>query len=227
MVEGRLDLARRFENSAAVVIDECHRMASRFLGASRRSQTFEESPAIWTACLSATLLGNHGLDALAFHDERRASLFMSPVFTAAMSEVIRRERTRTATSPLPAAAIATARSGMPMPFPEVPARQPPTSPEGGPKDRETAWSGVAISADAQRELATALAPCVCRRTRACIGESPQPGDHRFPLVRGLRVAPRLTWHQRQVIAEVVELGGRISGGRSCRRPSSRGSARRG
>ena len=88
-----MNLTRRFEQSAAVVIDECHRMTSRFLGDSRRSETFEESPAIWSACLSATLLGNHGLDALlAF--QRRASVFMSPAFTAKMNAVIQNERTR-------------------------------------------------------------------------------------------------------------------------------------
>lgn len=202
------DLERRFEHSAAVVIDECHRMSSRFLGASRRSETFEESPAIWSACLSATLLGNHGLDSLLAFHERRASLFMSPAFTAKMNAVIANERTRSA-------GFDDLEIGVTGQLPGIPAVG---TDFGRGKDRKRGKGGgdvggLVISAEAQRDLAAVLAPIVCRRNRACIGESGTPGDLRYPLVSQFREAPKLTKRQRAIIAEIVEQVGRISGGR--------------
>ena len=200
------DLERRFEQSAAVVIDECHRMSSRFLGASRRSETFEESPAIWSACLSATLLGNHGLDSLLAFHERRASLFMSPVFTGKMNAVIHNERGRSA-------AFDDLEIGVTGQLPGIPAGSDPWR-----KDRKTGGQngnsdGLVISPQAQADLANVLAPIVCRRNRACIGESGTPGDHRYPLVSAFRETPKLRKRQREIIAEIVEQVGRISGGR--------------
>lgn len=62
---------RMIRSSASMIVDESHRMSSRYLAPSARSLVFEQSPAIWTACLSATLMGNQGLDGLlAFHEKR-------------------------------------------------------------------------------------------------------------------------------------------------------------
>lgn len=201
------DLERRFEQSAAVVIDECHRMSSRFLGASRRSETFEESPAIWSACLSATLLGNHGLDSLLAFHERRASLFMSPVFTEKMNAVIRNERTRSAGFDDLEIGVTGQLPGIPAAAPYFRGKDRKRGNGGGNVD------GLVISPEAQRDLAAVLAPIVCRRNRACIGESGTLGDHRYPLVSAFREAPKLGKRQRAIIAEIVEQVGKISGGR--------------
>ena len=73
--------------------------------------------------------------------------------------------------------------------------------------------GLVISPEAQADLANVLAPIVCRRARACIGESGTPGDHRYPLVSAVRETPKLRKRQREIIAEIVAQVGRISGGR--------------
>lgn len=71
------EIKRLFLNSAACIIDDSHRFASRWLSPSIRSRNLEESPSIWTACLSATLLGNRGLDGLMAFHEKRDSIYMS------------------------------------------------------------------------------------------------------------------------------------------------------
>ncbi len=53
------EVNRAVRSSASMIVDESHRLSSRYLAPSARSLVFERSPAIWTACLSATLMGNH------------------------------------------------------------------------------------------------------------------------------------------------------------------------
>ncbi|TDA70132.1 hypothetical protein, partial [Halomonas marinisediminis] len=61
---------------------------------SARSLVFERSPAIWTACWSATLMGNQGLDGLLAFHEKRASIYVPPPITEQINQHMAKVRKR-------------------------------------------------------------------------------------------------------------------------------------
>ncbi|MEH7830493.1 hypothetical protein [Gemmobacter denitrificans] len=85
---------RDVRSAAGMIVDESHRLSSRFLAPSNRSLVFERTPAIWTACLSATLMGNQGLDGLLAFHEKRASIYVPPVITEQINAHFSRVRER-------------------------------------------------------------------------------------------------------------------------------------
>ncbi len=86
---------RAVRSAAGMIVDESHRLSSRFLApSSNRSWSFERTPAIWTACLSATLMGNQGLDGLLAFHEKRASIYVPPVITEQINAHFSRVRER-------------------------------------------------------------------------------------------------------------------------------------
>ena len=74
--------------AAALIVDEAHNFATRWRHESARARQFETVPAVWTACLSATLAGNHGTDTILTMHERRAALNMTPDFVGRMNELL-------------------------------------------------------------------------------------------------------------------------------------------
>ncbi|MBB5516170.1 hypothetical protein FHS89_002196 [Rubricella aquisinus] len=88
------EINRGVRSSASMIVDESHRLNSRYLAPSRRSLVFEQSPAIWTSCLSATLMGNQGLDGLLAFHERRASIYVPPEITSRINDNLKRGRER-------------------------------------------------------------------------------------------------------------------------------------
>ena len=149
---------RLFSNSTAAIVDECHRMNSRWSNPSIRSRTFDESPAVWSACLSATLLGNQGVDSLVAFHENRASLYMSDEFSKRMSATFREEL------------VSGGHGYHEDLFGDI-----------TPVQKARADRGRQLSAEAKDKLSSALAPFVCRRTRNCIGESAdRTGNARYP-----------------------------------------------
>ena len=88
------EINRAVRSSASMIVDESHRLSSRYLAPSARSLVFERSPAIWTACLSATLMGNQGLDGLLAFHEKRASIYVPPVITDQINQHMAKVRAR-------------------------------------------------------------------------------------------------------------------------------------
>ena len=80
--------------AAAMVVDEAHNFASRWRQDSARARRFETVPALWTACLSATLVGNHGIDTILTLQERRAAPNMTDSFRQRMDELMEVEWNR-------------------------------------------------------------------------------------------------------------------------------------
>ncbi len=76
------------ERAAAYIVDESHRVASRFEGSSKQSQAMEEAPPAWTVFLSATPLGNHDIDTLTYFQEKRASIFAPPDYVKSMKDLL-------------------------------------------------------------------------------------------------------------------------------------------
>ena len=81
-------------NAAAMVVDEAHNFATRWRQDSARARRFETVPALWTACLSATLVGNHGIDTILTLQERRAAPNMTDSFRQRMDELMEVEWNR-------------------------------------------------------------------------------------------------------------------------------------
>ena len=203
------EVKRHFLNSAACIIDESHRFASRWLSPSTRSRNLEESPSIWTACLSATLLGNRGLDGLMAFHEKRASIYMSSEFAAEVTQIIEREQSR-----------------------EIERRKAlePDCMEQENSNLFDMLDGENVSAEkvikgtpdnqpkissyeAQVELSRSLAPFVCRRERHCIGESRDRSQKfSYPEIKSVRCNTQLTERQKEIIEEITSLTGQISQG---------------
>lgn len=80
--------------AAALIVDEAHNFATRWRHESARARRFETVPALWTACLSATLVGNHGTDTILTMQERRASPNMTREFAERMDNLIEDESSR-------------------------------------------------------------------------------------------------------------------------------------
>ena len=189
--EAMVNQAKRlFRNSTAAIVDECHRMNSRWSNPSRRSRTFDESPAVWSACLSATLLGNQGVDSLVAFHENRASLYMSDEFAKSMSATFHEE-------------LLSGGHGYHKDlFGNI-----------RPFQNAKADRGRQLSAKAKDKLSSALAPFVCRRTRHCIGESADRARNtRYPLSESPEVIDNGNQHGRhRIIKRIADLADGIAG----------------
>ena len=198
-------------SAAAMIVDESHRLSSRSLAPSARSIVFERAPAIWTACLSATLMGNQGLDGLLAFHERRASIYVPPAITDRINEHMEKVRRRGAllrdlderNRRIEAQRV----QGDLFDTPET------LQAEVDSLERRIETEGLELPA-LQAGLADALAPYVVRRQRACIGESPHRdrGAFSYPLIRSLRCDSRLNEQQARIIKRIKELAGAITTG---------------
>lgn len=193
------EINRAVRSAASMIVDESHRLSSRFLAPSNRSRVFERTPAIWTACLSATLMGNQGLDGLLAFHEKRASIYVPPGITDQINAHFGRVRERGAL----VAQLALQKRKI-----EEQQRQGDLfETENELQDRIEALERTVEARGLQlrtlqAELADALAPYVVRRQRACIGESPRrdQGAFVYPTVRSTVVDAQLTLEQRKVVA---------------------------
>lgn len=205
------EINRAVRLSASMIVDESHRLSSRYLAPSARSLVFERSPAIWTACLSATLMGNQGLDGLLAFHEKRASIYVPPLITDQINQHMAKVR---------------ARGELVRRLDQVNRRIEAQGvqedlfhsaeilrEEVGAIEHRLEADGLQISA-LQEGLADALAPYVVRRQRACIGESAnrKSGAFVYPLTRSHREDTALTDQQRQIIARIKTLAECITTG---------------
>ena len=202
---------RSIRSSAAMIVDESHRMSSRYLAPSARSLVFEQSPAIWTACLSATLMGNQGLDGLLAFHEKRSSIYVPPQITAAinahMDKVRRRTHLLRSLQELEDRLAAREVQGDLF--------ESPKALSEAIENTRTAISKEGLEPRAiQEDLASSLAPFVVRRQRACIGESPERNNGRFtyPTIKMDRRDTKLTPKQSEIIARIKVLAEAITTG---------------
>ncbi|MGI3211851.1 phospholipase D family protein [Roseovarius tibetensis] len=207
-----LELINRAVRSAAsMIVDESHRLSSRFLAPSNRSQVFERTPAIWTACLSATLMGNQGLDGLLAFHEKRASIYVPPVITNQINVHFNRVRER--------AALVTELAVQKRRIEERQRQADMFETESDLQgkievlERTVEESGLQLRT-LQAELAEALAPYVVRRQRDCIGESARrdTGSFKYPTIKSERRDAELTSEQQEVITRIKDLAEAITTG---------------
>ena len=204
---------RSARSSASMIVDESHRLNSRYLAPSKRSLVFEQSPAIWTSCLSATLMGNQGLDGLLAFHERRASIYVPPEITARINENLKRGRER-------ASELGKLRAlrqnyddrqglGMDDMFHCQADLARPI------EEAEIRLKGKRLD---QREIladmAEAFAPYVVRRQRHCVGESKRRGPdiYAYPEIESIRIDADLTSGQSAILDEIRTLAESISTG---------------
>ncbi|WP_434054907.1 MAG: hypothetical protein RDA78_08590 [Roseibium sp.] len=207
------EINRGARSSASVIVDESHRLNSRYLAPSRRSLVFEQSPAIWTSCLSATLMGNQGLDGLLAFHERRASIYVPPEITARINENLRRGRERASElnelRALRQNFEDRRRTGMDDMFLSEADLAKPI------EQAEKRLAGKRLDPrEIQADMAYALAPYVVRRQRHCVGESKERGPDIFayPETESIRIDADLTPEQSNILDEIRELAESISTG---------------
>ncbi len=205
------EINRAVRSSASMIVDESHRLSSRYLTPSARSLVFERSPAIWTACLSATLMGNQGLDGLLAFHEKRASIYVPPAITDQINQHMEkvRERGRLVRHLDEANRRIEAQSVQGDLFDSAETLQR----EVNHLERTLETRGLQISA-LQEGLADALAPYVVRRQRDCIGESPdrKTGAFVYPTIRSHRRDTVLDAQQRLIIERIKTLAECITTG---------------
>lgn len=207
-----LEVINRVVRSAAgMIVDESHRLSSRFLAPSNRSKVFERTPAIWTACLSATLMGNQGLDGLLAFHEKRASIYVPPAITDQINAHFRRVRER--------AALVADLAAQKRKIEERQRQGDLFETQSDLQDRVEALERTVEEKrlqlrTLQSELADALAPYVVRRQRDCIGESPRrnDGSFKYPTIKSERRDTQLTQEQQQVISRIKALAEAITTG---------------
>jgi len=205
------EINRAVRSSASMIVDESHRLSSRYLAPSARSLVFERSPAIWTACLSATLMGNQGLDGLLAFHEKRASIYVPPVITDQINQHMAKVRARgELTRHLDQINRRIEAQGLQD---DLFDSAETLKEEVNVTERRLETEGLQISA-LQEGLADALAPYVVRRQRACIGESAnrKSGAFVYPTTRSHREDTALTDQQRQIIARIKTLAECITTG---------------
>ncbi len=205
------EINRIVRSTAAMIVDESHRLSSRYLAPSARSLVFERSPAIWTACLSATLMGNQGLDGLLAFHEKRASIYVPPVITdqinAHMAKV--RERGRLIKD------LDEKKRRIDTQRVQGDLFETTASLQRDLEQLEARLDGDGLHLRAlQQGLADVLAPYVVRRQRACIGESEQrrTGAFVYPTTRSHRQDVALDERQRRIIARIKTLAESITTG---------------
>lgn len=212
--EHELEVINRAVRSAAsMIVDESHRLSSRFLAPSNRSQVFERTPAIWTACLSATLMGNQGLDGLLAFHEKRASIYVPPAITDQINLHFNRVRQR--------GQLFTELAMQKRRFEE---RQRQRQEDFFETESDLQGKIEALERTVeekglhlkmlQAELADALAPYVVRRQRDCVGESSQRkgASFKYPIIQSARRDAQLTEEQQWVFARIKELAEAITTG---------------
>ncbi|MCA0929758.1 phospholipase D family protein [Ruegeria profundi] len=212
-LEELAEINRDARSSASMIVDESHRLNSRYLAPSRRSLVFEQSPAIWTSCLSATLMGNQGLDGLLAFHERRASIYVPPEITARINDNLKRGRERASElnelRALRQNFEDRQRSGMEDMF---------LSEADLAKPIEEAEERLAVKRldprEIQADMADALAPYVVRRQRHCVGESNKrgPAIYAYPEIESIRIDADLTPEQSVILGEIRRLAESISTG---------------
>jgi len=211
-VEAELDeINRSVRSSAAMIVDESHRLSSRYLAPSARSLVFERSPAIWTACLSATLMGNQGLDGLLAFHEKRASIFVPPPITAQINRHMQKVRER--------GQLVHQLDAMKRRIEEQLLQgdlfdsKETLQVEVEDLEQKIEDRGLRLHA-LQAGLANALSPYVVRRQRACIGESPVRSDGSFvyPTVKSHREDAPLCEEQQRIITRIKTLAEAITTG---------------
>lgn len=196
--EQELEVINRAVRSAAsMIVDESHRLSSRFLAPSNRSQVFERTPAIWTACLSATLMGNQGLDGLLAFHEKRASVYVPPVITDQINVHFNRVRQRGAL----VTELAVQKRRIEERQRQADFFETESDLQGKIEalERTVEQKGLQLRM-LQAELADALAPYVVRRQRDCIGESSQrnSASFKYPIIQSERRDAPLTREQRDM-----------------------------
>ncbi|AML50195.1 hypothetical protein RC74_01960 [Falsihalocynthiibacter arcticus] len=144
----------RLDQFGVLIIDESHTVTPGFEQASQRAAAIELAPPSWNVCLSATLLGNRDVDWLSHMQEKRASIFMTPVYIQRMGELFEREAQRSVED-----------------FALVDQLTAIEGPE------------TALSQSARRELSDMMAPFLTRRQRHCVGEGNVPGRQTYPVLR--------------------------------------------
>ena len=205
------EINRAVRSSASMIVDESHRLSSRYLAPSARSLVFERSPAIWTACLSATLMGNQGLDGLLAFHEKRASIYVPPAITDQINQHMAkvRERGELVRHLDQMNRRIEAQNMQDDLFDSAETLQN----EVNNLERSIKSRGLQISA-LQEGLAGALAPYVVRRQRACIGESSDrsAGAFVYPTIRSHRKDAPLSEQQRLLIERIKTLAECITTG---------------
>lgn len=174
------EVRHKINGSSALIADESHRLSSRYLTPSNRALVYERSPAIWTACLSATLMGNQGLDGLLAFHEKRASIYASPHVTDGINTHMKASRAR---DPYLAKIKA------------LEEKLANDDVQGDLFENPSVWRGqIAVEQEAmeragldlkslQEGLSSVLAPFVVRRQRACVGEGGvRDGRFVYPLM---------------------------------------------
>jgi hypothetical protein len=202
---------RAVRSSASMIVDESHRLSSRFLAPSNRSKVFERTPAIWTACLSATLMGNQGLDGLLAFHEKRASIYVPPTVTDQINAHFNRVRER--------GALVAELAAQKRKFEEQQRQADFFETESVLQDKiealERTIEGRGLQLKMlQEELSDALAPYVVRRQRDCIGESTRrnTGSFKYPTATSHRIDAQLTEEQERVISRIKQLAEAITTG---------------
>lgn len=201
------DLDHTVRTAAAMIVDESHRLSSRYLAQSKRSQVFERCPAIWTACLSATLMGNQGLDGLLAFHEKRASIYVPPRITAQINEYLERVRK--------AAQLREARIALTDQREKLD-RQPDFffDPDDLSAQDDAIVEEMRQLGQMQAELAALLSPYVVRRQRDCIGESQDRSRFCYPIIESHRRDAKLTEPQAIFLTRIKDLANSISSGRT-------------
>lgn len=209
------EINRGVRSSASMIVDESHRLNSRYLAPSKRSLVFEQSPAIWTTCLSATLMGNQGLDGLLAYHERRASIYVPPEITKKINDNLKWARERSVELGQLRALRQTfeerQRGGMNDLFLSEDDMARPV------QEAEKRLSSKRLDPrEIQADMADALAPYVVRRQRHCIGESKVrgPGIFAYPEIENVRVDADLAPEQAAIIKEIRTLVENITTGKT-------------
>ena len=193
---------RLFRESAAAIVDEAHRLNSRWADPSRQSQAFIASPAAWSACLSATLLGNLNVDSLVAFHEARASLYMTHEFSNRMNTVFREGYL-----------------AMQQEYQEDWFGNIVNVERGGGRGKSLAPKSkppkhLELSPGIRQELSEILSPFLCRRTRDCIGEDSDRRLLRYPeAMRPVVIDHADSGGRKPIIEEIERVANSISGGR--------------
>jgi energy-coupling factor transporter ATP-binding protein EcfA2 len=205
------EINQSIRSSAAMIVDESHRLSSRYLAPSARSLVFERSPAIWTACLSATLMGNQGLDGLLAFHEKRASIYVPPLITSQINTHMENVRARGALLK----ELETLKRQIDERQLQGDLFESEETLQNRLEELERTVEARSLHLGAlQSGIADALAPYVVRRQRDCIGESAVRGGSIFayPKFDSHRRDAVMSDTQRQIIARIKTLAEAITTG---------------
>ncbi len=176
--ERQIQINRDIKMSASMIIDESHNLNARWRpsATSTRARTLERCPALWTACLSATLAGNHDIDSLLIFHERRAAIYATPETVKRINAELLQIRNQH----------------------QFPLFREPVEVDGNgqsPNDHD----------ERIRQLAEILAGCTVSRRRNCIGEKTSGGGFGYPDIDITLAEASLNKTQRQKISTIIEI----------------------